>query len=305
MLAGEPARGLAEGRAVVHAVGRQHAGGDDAQAVRVEHAGALLEAEAEPLLGAEGARGADLEEADRLRAGVGRRDRVAEDLVDREAQRLAPAEAAVGEEHGAVAGGGAGAQARLDLDVDGEPGAPGHAEHERSERGPARVGDGGHGAPLLAVRQGVEQRARDARERDLALGEIDLRAARAEAPRGERSDAARVAERLDHRELELELLEAVVVERLDRLAAHLRASAVEHPPDLRLHAAALEPPRGHRSPIALELVDQAGALLGRVVRGERGEEPRDVRHPLHERVHFSERTGDRGRGRRGHRTRET
>jgi len=130
VIAMKPARRLAERRSMVHAIRRQDARSDDPHPVGVEHPRLLFQAEADALLRRKRPRRPDLEEPDRLRAGVGCRHRVPEHLVHGEAERLTPAEAPLGQEDRAVARGRARAEPWLDFDLDLKACPVGDAEHQ-------------------------------------------------------------------------------------------------------------------------------------------------------------------------------
>jgi hypothetical protein len=284
---------LAEGGAVVHRVGGDHPGREDPLPVGVEDAGALLEGEAQALLGGEAARRADLEQPHRLAPGVGRRHGVAQHLVDGEAEALPAAEGAIGEEHGPLAGGGAGAEARLDAHLDVEAGGPSHRRHEPAQGGTAAPGDGGDLPALLPVGQVREEPRRQASQGHARLAHLHRRAAGAEATGGQRPDQAWLAEDLHHGEFELELVEARLVVRRARQTGGPLAGAIEDAPD-----GAVDGPAGAEAPARLrhfagpDLLDEAGPLLDGVGRRQGGQEPSHRGDLAHHGVHLAEGTGD-------------
>jgi len=215
ILAVQHANGLVEGGPFVHGVGGQHARRQRAHAVSVEQTRLLLEVDRDALLIREGARRAQGQHAQWLRAAVGAREQMTEHLVHREPSRLARTEAAVRQVDRAFTRRRIRDQTRVDLHLDLQARVLRRIVHQPG---------GAHRFLLLLrlrrqhllfafVRDVGQQAPRHVAHRTLARAQRHRQIALAVQARGDRSHGAGVTDGREQRQLQLELLDARGVER--------------------------------------------------------------------------------------------
>jgi len=234
----------------VHSIGDPHTRGEDAEAVTVEDPGELFQVERDTLLIAERPGCAVLEETHGLGPAVGGRREMAEDLVNRESQRLAGTERTIGDEHDLLTGRSTSREARLDPNLHVEARMASDPPDELRERGLAEERGRGKNARLglsVGLRQDVARHRTDA---DHRLADRHLVLTVSEPSRGERPHAARITERLEHAQVELELVEPIDVETPSRHAGGELARGIEEPErvDVDLARRHLETRRGDVPP---------------------------------------------------------